>query len=124
MRKDNKMDDSTVPRQRMRETFADPGSEFRPAPFWSWNSIMDEDEVRRQVADFAEHGFGGAFAHARQGLVTAYLSEDFFRAWAAALDESKKNGVSLCVLRFYSYLCSRFSKRYSRTCKTLGTLLS
>ena len=89
------MDDSTVPRQRMRETFADPGPEFRPAPFWSWNSIMDEGEVRRQVADFAEHGFGGAFAHARQGLVTAYLSEDFFRAWAAALDESKKHGAFL-----------------------------
>ncbi len=89
------MDDSTVPRQSMREHFASPGPEFRPAPFWSWNSDMEEGEVRRQVADFAENGFGGAFAHARQGLVTEYLSEDFFRAWAAALDESKKRGVSL-----------------------------
>ncbi len=89
------MDDSTVPRQSMKETFVSPGPEFRPAPFWSWNSIMDESEVRRQVADFAEHGFGGAFAHARQGLVTEYLSEDFFGAWAAALDESKKHGALL-----------------------------
>ncbi|MBR7032985.1 MAG: hypothetical protein IKI03_05080 [Clostridia bacterium] len=79
----------------MKETFVSPGPEFRPAPFWSWNSIMDECEVRRQVADFAEHGFGGAFAHARQGLVTEYLSDDFFRAWAAALDESKKHGAFL-----------------------------
>ena len=89
------MDDSTVPRKNMKEEFASPGPEFRPAPFWSWNSVMEEGEVRRQVADFAAHGFGGAFAHARQGLVTEYLSDDFFAAWAAALDESKKNGVFL-----------------------------
>ncbi len=91
------MDDSAIPRccDQMKKEFLDPGAKFRPAPFWSWNSDMNRDEIRRQISDFTARGFGGAFAHARQGLITEYLSDDFFDAWAVALDESKKRGAYL-----------------------------
>ena len=89
------MDDSTPPRSSMKEEFLSPGAKYRPAPFWSWNSVMDREEIRRQIDGFVSCGFGGAFAHARQGLITEYLSDDFFDAWAVALDESKKKGACL-----------------------------
>ncbi|MBQ7474743.1 MAG: hypothetical protein IJS78_02345 [Clostridia bacterium] len=89
------MDDSTVPREELKRGFKDPAAEFRPAPFWSWNARMEDGEVRRQVRDFIAHGFGGAFAHARKGLITEYLSDEFFDAFASALDESKKLGARL-----------------------------
>lgn len=89
------MDDSTVPRDELKKGFQNPAPAYRPAPFWSWNSDLDRGEVRRQIADFAAHGFGGMFAHARKGLITEYLSDDFFDAFAVALDESKKQNVLL-----------------------------
>lgn len=76
----------------LREGFESPEPIFRPAPFWSWNSVMDHDEIKKQIDDFKEHGFGGAFAHARAGLVTEYLSDEFFDAFRFALDESKRVG--------------------------------
>ena len=77
---------------RLREGFLSPEPIFRPAPFWSWNSVMEHGEIRKQINDFKEHGFGGAFAHARAGLITEYLSEEFFDAFRCALEESRKIG--------------------------------
>ena len=76
----------------LREGFESPEPIFRPAPFWSWNSVMDHGEIIKQIDDFKEHGFGGAFAHARAGLITEYLSEEFFDAFKCALEESKRIG--------------------------------
>ncbi len=38
-------------------------------------------------------GMGGFFMHARGGLETEYLSEDWFRAVEASVDEAKKRGM-------------------------------
>ncbi|MEM2436917.1 MAG: hypothetical protein QXN75_02940 [Thermoproteota archaeon] len=29
--------------------FKDPLKEYRPSPFWSWNNLLDANELRRQV---------------------------------------------------------------------------
>ena len=107
----------------MKKEFLDPGAKFRPAPFWSWNSDMNRDEIRRQISDFSAHGFGGAFAHARQGLITEYLSDDFFDAWAVALDESKKRGNAVSStpptpLSVESLFSPRGAKRISSSARS------
>ena len=52
----------------------------RPVPFWSWNDKLEPDELRRQIGAMQDAGMGGFFMHARGGLETEYLSEDWFRA--------------------------------------------
>ncbi|MGC8863373.1 MAG: hypothetical protein ACP5R5_11465, partial [Armatimonadota bacterium] len=59
------------------ETFADPPSEYRPIPFWFWNSILRADEIEAQIRDFYDKGLGGFFVHARFGLETEYLSTEW-----------------------------------------------
>jgi len=70
--------------------FANPGSEFRGAPFWAWNGKLDPAELRRQIRQMKEMGLGGFFMHARVGLGTAYLSDDWFDCVKACIDEAEK----------------------------------
>ena len=79
----------------LKHNFENPDAFYRPAPFWSWNSDMNGDEIERQIGDFKSHGFGGAFAHPRLGMICEYLSDDYFRAMERALQSSKENGLKL-----------------------------
>lgn len=81
----------------IKKQFKNPSSEYRSAPFWSWNDVMDPEELARQIRDFKAHGMGGAFAHPREGMVTEYLSEDFFKAWKGTLDAVKEEDMKLYI---------------------------
>ena len=81
------------------DEFKNPSVKYRTAPFWSWNGALDSKELCRQMEDFKAHGIGGAFAHARQGLITEYLSDEFFDRFKDTLEFAKKhsNAVLHCV---------------------------
>ncbi len=79
--------------QRLHADFADPPLQYRPVPFWSWNERMEPTELRRQVRLLAASGWGGAFVHSRGGLVTPYLSEDWFAAVDAVMDECRQQNL-------------------------------
>ena len=64
-------------------------SKFKPIPFWSWNDQLDEHELRRQVRWMKDNGIGGFFMHARGGLKTPYLSEEWMQATQACCDEAQ-----------------------------------
>lgn len=72
---------------------ADPPARYRPIPFWSWNEKLDPEELRRQVREMAAAGLGGFFMHARGGLQTVYLSEEWMACVEASLDEAEKCGI-------------------------------
>ncbi|MCM8900698.1 glycoside hydrolase [Caldicoprobacter algeriensis] len=59
------------------EDFKSPGPIYRPAPFWSWNDKLDKEELKRQISEMAQKGWGGYFMHSRVGLVTGYLSQQW-----------------------------------------------
>ena len=72
---------------------ANPGAEFRGAPFWAWNAKLGEHELRRQIRLLKQMGLGGFFMHARVGLGTEYLGKEWFDCVKACLDEAKKNDM-------------------------------
>src|SRR3989304_765548 len=74
------------------ESLSNPSAMMRPAPFWSWNDRLDEEELRRQIREMADKGWGGFFMHSRVGLVTGYLSDEWMRLINACADEAEKNG--------------------------------
>ena len=37
--------------------FQDPPSMYRTSPFWSWNSALDDEELRWQIREFKDKGF-------------------------------------------------------------------
>jgi len=72
------------------KTFTHPGSEWRSAPFWSWNDRLTPEEARRQVRSMRTAGMGGFFMHARYGLETPYLGDEFMDVVRACVDEATK----------------------------------
>ncbi len=62
-------------------------------PFWSWNDKLSPDELRRQIARMDELGMRGFFMHARGGLETEYLSDEWYECVHACIDEARKRGM-------------------------------
>ncbi|MGQ9650160.1 MAG: glycosyl hydrolase [Phycisphaerae bacterium] len=73
--------------------FRSPSIDCRPAPFWSWNDALAEDELRWQIQQFKAAGFGGFFMHSRVGLETEYLSDEWFTKIGACIDEARRIGM-------------------------------
>lgn len=80
-----------------KEIFENPPSEYRGAPFWAWNTDLNESELLWQIDKLKEMGFGGFFMHTRSGMSTEYLSEEFMRLISACNRKAKENEM-------YSYL--------------------
>lgn len=66
---------------------------YRPIPFWSWNEKLDPEESREQVRKMDEAGIGGFFMHARGGLQTPYMGEEWFANVTASVEEAGKRGM-------------------------------
>lgn len=84
-------------------TFADPPAEYRSAPLWVWNDLMTRDEIKRQLEDFKARGIGGAFIHPRPGLITPYLTDEWFSLCAYAVETGKALGLRIWLYDENSY---------------------
>ena len=67
---------------------------FKPISFWSWNGLMEEDEVRWQVKEFKKSGFGGFFIHSRAGRLIPYMGKQWIKACGYAIEEARNQGLN------------------------------
>lgn len=67
--------------------------EYGSIPFWSWNDRLDPTELRRQINIMHDLRMNGFFMHARGGLETEYLSEEWYDCIRACVDEAEKLGM-------------------------------
>ena len=74
---------------RLHRAFLDPPQDFSPMPFWFWNGKMEGPIVQKQIRDMVDQHVYGAFLHGRDGLETPYLSDGWFKAIGAGLEQSK-----------------------------------
>lgn len=81
--------------EELRRNFGDPPAEYRTAPLWVWNDEMEPARLKEQLRQYKEQGMGGTFVHARPGLITEYLGDEWLDLWRLAVDESKRLGL-LC----------------------------
>ncbi len=73
--------------------FKDVPAKYRPIPFWSWNEKLSCEETAEQVKKMHDVGIGGFFMHARGGLMTEYMGEEWFQNVQAAIDAAKECGM-------------------------------
>lgn len=87
----------------VKALFADPPVEYSSAPFWVWNDMLTEEQVISTLRDFAGQGIKQAIVHPRPGLMTPYLSDDWFRLWKIALKEAQRLKMNLWIYDENSY---------------------
>ncbi len=66
---------------------------YRPIPFWSWNEKLDVEETIEQISRMNTVGMGGFFMHARGGLQTEYMGEEWFENVSVSIKEAKGFGM-------------------------------
>lgn len=79
--------------QRLIEDIKNSAQSYGSIPFWSWNDKLNPEELRRQIRNMKDLKMNGFFMHARGGLETAYLSDDWYACVEACIDEAKKAGM-------------------------------
>lgn len=62
-------------------------------PFWSWNDKLRKEELVRQIELMKESGIEGFFMHARGGLKTEYMGEDWFDCIKTCMDKADELGM-------------------------------
>ena len=83
--------------------FLDPPRDFSPMPFWFWNGKMDGSVIQQEIRDMVAQHVYGAFLHGRDGLETPYLSEGWFKAIGAGLEQSKSSGFEFNFVDEYDW---------------------
>lgn len=83
--------------------FADPPSEYRSAPLWDWNEQITEEGIDFHLQKFKEAGIGGVFVHPRPGLLTEYLSEEWFHLFDYTVQKGKELGMKVWIYDENSY---------------------
>ena len=69
--------------------FQKPTAEYRAAPFWAWNTKLQKDELLWQIEMLKQMGFGGFHMHARSGLATEYLGDEFMQMVRSCVEKAK-----------------------------------
>ncbi len=86
-----------------RRVFVDPPREYATAPLWVWNDLLTDDQIRGTLRDLAAQRVRQAFVHPRPGLMTPYLSDEWFRLWRVALDEAERLDMHVWIYDENSY---------------------
>jgi len=88
---------------KVKAMFANPPREYSTGPLWTWNDMLTEDHIRSTLRDLAGQKVKQVWVHPRPGMMTAYLSDDWFKLWKAALDEAKKLDMNVWIYDENSY---------------------
>ena len=65
----------------------------RSIPFWSWNDKLEIDKLLSQIDWMKQNGIGGFFMHARSGLLTEYLSQEWMDCVRACTEYAHGQGM-------------------------------
>jgi hypothetical protein len=83
--------------------FSDPPREYTTAPFFVWNGEITSDEIDKDLVSFKNSGSSQVFIHPRPGLITEYLSENWFKLYQHAVEKGKELGMNIWIYDENSY---------------------
>ncbi|MCY2993158.1 MAG: glycosyl hydrolase [Planctomycetota bacterium] len=86
-----------------RKIFTAPPRQYATAPLWVWNDMLTDEQIRGTMRDLAGQKVMQVFVHPRPGLMTPYLSDEWFRLWKVALDEAEKLDMNVWIYDETSY---------------------
>ena len=72
-------------------------TEYQSIPFWSWNDRLKTDVLVEQIDWMKESGIGGFFMHARGGLRTPYMSEEWMQCVDTCIEAAKERGMQAWI---------------------------
>ena len=92
--------------------FARPEPRFRPAAYWFWHSLPSTEEMRAQLADFKDKGYGTILIQARLAMPRhVYLSEAFLACYGQAAAIMAELGLAGGIYDDYNWTSGQAAGR-------------
>lgn len=83
--------------------FVQPSHAYGSAPLWVWHTKVTEPVIDSMMQDFKDKAFGGVFIHPRPGLITPYLSDEWFSLYRYSVAKGKELGLDVWIYDENSY---------------------
>ena len=83
--------------------FSEPPREYTTAPFFVWNAEITREEIDKFMEGFKNAGSSQVFIHPRPGLITEYLSENWFELYQYTVEKGKELGMDVWIYDENSY---------------------
>lgn len=83
--------------------FSNPGPEYTSGPLWVWNDLLTPEQVVDSLDVLARQHIRQVWVHPRPGLITPYLSEDWFTLWEATLAAARERNMLVWIYDENSY---------------------
>ncbi len=80
-----------------------PSAEYTTAPFFVWNYKITKQEIDNYLNDFKKSGILQVFVHPRPGLITEYLSDEWFDLFKYTVEKGKEMGMKVWIYDENSY---------------------
>lgn len=83
--------------------FRSPSAEYTTSPFFVWNYKITKEGIDKFMADFKNSGSSQVFIHPRPGLITEYLSDEWFDLFKYAVRKGTELGMKVWIYDENSY---------------------
>jgi len=87
----------------VKSLLAKPPRQFSSAPLWVWNDPLTDEQIVSTLHDLAGQDVKQVFVHPRPGLITPYLSDEWFRLWKLALKTAESLDMNVWIYDENSY---------------------
>ncbi|MGE5418589.1 MAG: glycosyl hydrolase, partial [Chloroflexota bacterium] len=89
--------------QSLVAQFNNPETEYTTAPFFVWDAKITKDEIEKDLVSFSDAGSRQVFVHPRPGLITEYLSDEWFDLFSFTVEKGKELGMNVWIYDENSY---------------------
>ena len=89
--------------QTLRDHFKNPPIAYSTAPLWVWNDQVTEEKIDSQLSEFKKQGIHMVFIHPRPGLITEYLSREWFELSRFAINKARELNMKIWLYDENSY---------------------
>lgn len=87
----------------LQNAFKQPSKDYGTIPFFVWNDKMTKEGIAQSMQDYKDAGCGGIIVHPRPGLVTEYLSDEWFELFQYTVEKGKELDMNVWIYDENSY---------------------
>ncbi|MCP4452784.1 MAG: hypothetical protein GY809_15080, partial [Planctomycetes bacterium] len=95
--------DITVTSSKVKQLLVNPPREYSSGPLWVWNDRLTPEQIVSTMQDMASQHVRQVWVHPRPGLMTPYLSDEWFDLWRLALKEAERLDMNVWIYDENSY---------------------
>jgi len=88
---------------QLKLMFTEPPRQYSSAPLWVWNDMLTAEQIVGTLNDLAGQKVRQVFVHPRPGLMTPYLSQEWFKLWNTALKQAELLDMNVWIYDENSY---------------------